>query len=89
MPERNIGKEILEGIQEIKRFKKGKGSLRTRTLRDPSSPKQIREQLSIQMALRIFWATEICFFYLQALPDCSESTGRIYQKRNLKRSQNF
>ena len=50
MPERNIGKEILEGIQEVKRFKKGKGILRTRTLREPSSPKQIRKKLKLSQS---------------------------------------
>jgi len=50
MSERNIGLEILEGLQEIKQFKAGKVGLRTRTLTEPSNPKIIREKLSISQA---------------------------------------
>ncbi len=47
MSDRNIGQEILEGIEEIKAFKKGKVSLRTRTLKEPASSKKIREKLKL------------------------------------------
>lgn len=50
MSKRNIGQEILEGIQEIKDFKKGKISLRTRTLKEPMPSKQIRESLNLSQA---------------------------------------
>jgi putative transcriptional regulator len=43
MHERDIGKEILEGIREIKDFKKGKTSLRTRKLIEPSPSKKSRK----------------------------------------------
>ena len=42
MSERNIGLEILEGIREIKAYKAGKIELKTRELKEPSSPKAIR-----------------------------------------------
>jgi len=35
MSERNIGNEILESLQEIKRFKKGGTDLKTHSLIDP------------------------------------------------------
>jgi putative transcriptional regulator len=41
MSERNIGQEILNGIQEIKEFKKGNISLKTHTLKEPGSCKDI------------------------------------------------
>jgi putative transcriptional regulator len=50
MSERNIGQEILEGIQEIKAFKKGKGSLRTHTLKEPGPCKKIRERLRLSQS---------------------------------------
>lgn len=50
MPERNIGQEILEGIQEIREFKKGKISLRTRILKEPDSSKNIREKLKLSQS---------------------------------------
>jgi putative transcriptional regulator len=50
MSERNIGQEILEGIREIKSFKADKGNLRTRTLREPSPPKEIRAKLDLSQA---------------------------------------
>ena len=45
MSEREIGKEILEGIREIKAFKAGKMDLVTRKLSDPSDPKTIRGKI--------------------------------------------
>lgn len=50
MNERNIGTEILEGIQEIKAYKAGKIDLRTRELSEPSSAKEIRQQLNLSQA---------------------------------------
>jgi len=48
MSSQNIGQEILDGIKEIKRFKKGQGNaLVTRQLKDPSPAKKIREKLSL------------------------------------------
>ena len=42
MPERNIGREVLQGIGEIKAHKAGKTALRTHELADPIV-KEIRE----------------------------------------------
>jgi len=50
MSERNIGLEILEGIQEIKKFKAGEIELKTRELKEPADPKTIREQLAISQS---------------------------------------
>ncbi len=36
MVDRNLGAEILDGINEIKQFKKGKVVLRTHELAEPS-----------------------------------------------------
>lgn len=47
MPDRDIGNEILNGIREIKDFKKGKITLRTHELKDPSPSKTIRERLRL------------------------------------------
>ena len=47
MSDRNIGQEILEGIKEIKRFKKGEIKLKTRTLKEPSPAKTIRKRLKL------------------------------------------
>jgi putative transcriptional regulator len=47
MSDRNIGQEILDGIKEIKRFKKGKIKLKTRTLNEPSPAKTIRKRLKL------------------------------------------
>lgn len=47
MSERNIGLEILEGIQEIKEFKAGKRTLKTTRFSEPSPPKTIREKLNL------------------------------------------
>jgi hypothetical protein len=38
MSERDIGQEILAGIQEIKAYKAGEVDLRTRELKEPSPP---------------------------------------------------
>ena len=50
MAERDIGLEILEGIREIKAFKAGQGELRTRELKAPSPPYEIRSQLGLSQA---------------------------------------
>ena len=50
MSDRNIGQELLEGIKEIKRFKKGTLNLTTRSLKDPSSPQIIRKKLNLSQS---------------------------------------
>jgi putative transcriptional regulator len=50
MNSRNIGKEILNGIQEIKNFQKGKIKLKTHTLTEPSHPKVIRQKLRLSQS---------------------------------------
>ncbi len=50
MSERNVGLEILEGLQEIKAYKAGKLKLRTRELKEPSAPKEIRSRLNLSQA---------------------------------------
>ena len=51
MTERNIGLEILEGIKEVKAFKKGNIKLKTTKLSEPSPPLKIRQKLKLsQMA---------------------------------------
>lgn len=50
MPKRDIGLEILEGIQEIKAFKAGKVNLKTRTLQAPAAAKVIRSQLQLSQS---------------------------------------
>ncbi len=50
MPKRDIGQEILDGIQEIKAYKAGHVDLRTRTLTAPAPPQAIRAQLNLSQA---------------------------------------
>jgi putative transcriptional regulator len=50
MARRDIGQETLEGIQEIKAFKAGQVTLRTRTLTAPAPPQDIRAQLNLSQA---------------------------------------
>jgi len=50
MAERNIGLEILDGIKEITAFKDGKTDLVTRTLSEPSHPKEIRARLNLSQS---------------------------------------
>jgi len=50
MNDRNIGQEIVEGIKEIKRFKKGEISLNTRSLNEPSPAKTIRKKLKLSQS---------------------------------------
>ena len=42
MSDRNLGAEILAGLDEIKQFKKGNLALRTQELSEPSAPQVIR-----------------------------------------------
>ena len=50
MGDRNLGAEILDGINEIQQFKKGKLALRTHELSEPSPPKVIRLKLSMSQS---------------------------------------
>ena len=50
MAKRDIGQEILDGIQEIKDYKAGKKALRVRSLKAPSSPKVIRQRLKLSQS---------------------------------------
>ena len=50
MSEREIGKEILEGIKEIKAYKAGKVNLKIRELREPATPQEIRNRLKLSQA---------------------------------------
>jgi putative transcriptional regulator len=47
MTNRNLGKEILQGLEEIRRFKAGEMRLRTTTLSEPAPPQEIRERLAL------------------------------------------
>ncbi len=50
MSKRNLGNELLEGLQEIKDWKKGKVQLKTTTLSIPSEPSVIRSKLKLSQA---------------------------------------
>ena len=50
MSERDIGREILDGIREIKAYKAGAIELRTRELTEPSPPREIRVKLKLSQA---------------------------------------
>jgi putative transcriptional regulator len=50
MTERNIGLEILEGIQEIKQHKQGKVQLKQNSLSEPSPAKTIRQRLELSQS---------------------------------------
>jgi putative transcriptional regulator len=50
MSERDIGQEILDGIREIKAYKVGRIDLRTRELREPSLPQDIRRKLNLSQS---------------------------------------
>ena len=50
MSDRNLGQKILDGIKEIKDFRNGQKELKTRTLKEPSPPKLIREKLKLSQA---------------------------------------
>ena len=50
MTDRNIGMEILDGIKEIKKHKKGKLQLKVTILSDPSPAQIIRKKLELSQA---------------------------------------
>ena len=50
MGERDLGVEILAGIDEIKAFKRGKSELKVTELSEPSEPKVIRAQLNLSQS---------------------------------------
>ncbi|SFX25189.1 helix-turn-helix domain-containing protein [Marinospirillum alkaliphilum] len=50
MSERNIGTEILDGIREIKEYKRGKVQLKVTQLSEPSPPQVIRSKLKISQS---------------------------------------
>lgn len=47
MPDRDIGLEILEGIQDIKARKVGGKVLRTNHVKEPATPQEIRSKLNL------------------------------------------
>tara|TARA_R110001606_G_scaffold160923_1_gene304897 strand:- start:238 stop:525 length:288 start_codon:yes stop_codon:yes gene_type:complete len=51
MNNRDIGAEILAGINEIKDYKKGNAALRTNELSEPSPPKVIRSKLKMSQVM--------------------------------------
>ncbi|NQZ30871.1 MAG: type II toxin-antitoxin system MqsA family antitoxin [Oceanospirillaceae bacterium] len=50
MNKRDIGLEILEGLNEIKQFKRGSVDLKTTELSEPSEPKIIRSKLKLSQS---------------------------------------
>ena len=50
MNKRDIGAEILDGIKEIKEYKKGKIQLKISELSEPSPPKIIRSKLQLSQS---------------------------------------
>ena len=50
MSNRDIGAEILDGINEIKSFKKGTVPLKTTELSEPSPPQVIRSKLNMSQS---------------------------------------
>ena len=50
MSSRDLGSEILQGISEIKEYKKGNTNLRTRELSEPSPPQVIRTRLKLSQS---------------------------------------
>nr|WP_299244924.1 helix-turn-helix domain-containing protein [uncultured Halomonas sp.] len=50
MSNRNLGAEILDGLDEIKQFKKGNLTLRTHELSEPSPPQVIRLKLKMSQS---------------------------------------
>ena len=50
MSNRDIGAEILDGINEIKSFKKGAVSLKATELSEPSPPQVIRSKLNMSQS---------------------------------------
>lgn len=50
MSKRDIGQEILEGIRDIKAHKAGEIHLRVHKLKEPASPREIRDRLKLSQA---------------------------------------
>ena len=50
MPKRDIGQEILEGLQEIKADKKSEMPLRSHILKEPAPPQVIRARLNLSQS---------------------------------------
>jgi len=50
MSKRNIGTEILSGINEIEEYKKGKHQLKTTHLTESSLPEVIRSKLQLSQS---------------------------------------
>ncbi len=50
MNDRDIGVEILQGLNEIKQFKKGRLELKKTELSEPSAPKVIRSKLNLSQS---------------------------------------
>ncbi len=50
MADRDLGAEILDGINEIKAFKQGKTELKTQELSEPSPPQIIRAKLQMSQS---------------------------------------
>ena len=50
MSDRDIGAEILQGLDEIKQFKKGRLKLKKTELSEPSAPKVIRSKLNLSQS---------------------------------------
>lgn len=50
MNNRDIGLEILEGLNEIQQFKRGSAQLKTTELSEPSEPKVIRSKLKLSQS---------------------------------------
>jgi putative transcriptional regulator len=50
MNNRDVGLEILKGLNEIKQFKSGNAQLKTTELSEPSKPKIIRAKLKLSQS---------------------------------------
>ena len=50
MGKRDIGQEILDGIEEIQAFKAGEGKLETSILSEPSPAQEIRKKLKLSQS---------------------------------------
>jgi putative transcriptional regulator len=50
MSKRDIGQEILDGIQEVKAYKAGEKTVRVHTLKEPAPPQVIRARLKLSQA---------------------------------------
>ena len=50
MSDRDIGQEVLDGINKIKKHKKGKIKLKTHSLAEPSPPIKIRQKLKLSQS---------------------------------------